>query len=119
MLLVLAGLPEPVVNHLLRDEHGAVVRRFDLCYPLLRLIVEYDGRQHAEDRRQYDHDRDRREELDDGGWKILVVTAEGIYRDPERTLRRVRRALVSRGAADVPRTLRPEWRAHFPGRATS
>ena len=34
MLLVLAGLPEPRVNYLLRDEHGIVVRRFDLYYPV-------------------------------------------------------------------------------------
>lgn len=116
LLLVLAGLPEPTVNHVLRDASGRVRRRFDLCYPGLRLIVEYDGRQHAEDPAQYDHDRDRREELDELGWRVIVVTSEGIYRDPERTLRRVQAALRARGASDLPAHFRRGWRSHFPGR---
>ncbi len=33
LLLVLAGLPEPKVNHLIRDEWGAVLRRLDLATP--------------------------------------------------------------------------------------
>jgi hypothetical protein len=33
------------LRHRIRDEHGEVLRRFDLSYPALRLIVEYDGRQ--------------------------------------------------------------------------
>jgi hypothetical protein len=48
LLLVLAGLPEPRVNLLLRGRDGSWRRRYDLAYELLRLIIEYDGRQHAE-----------------------------------------------------------------------
>ena len=48
MLIVLAGLPEPTVNHLLLDEQGRVRRRLDLSYPSIKLIIEYDGRQHVE-----------------------------------------------------------------------
>jgi hypothetical protein len=33
MLIVLGGLPEPEVNHVIRDQHGAWSRRLDLCYP--------------------------------------------------------------------------------------
>ena len=116
MLLVLAGLPEPEVNFVLRDEHGAVLRRFDLYYAGVRVLVEYDGRQHAEDAAQYDHDRDRCEELDDGGWRIVVVTARGIYVDPEQTLLRVRKVLRAQGMTGLPTTFRPGWRRHFPGR---
>jgi hypothetical protein len=116
LLLVLAGLPEPKVNYVLLDDNGRVRRRFDLCYPQVRVIVEYDGRQHAEDPAQYDHDRDRREELDEQGWRIVVVTAEGIYRDPERTLRRVTQVLRARGSRDLPPHFRRGWRTHFPGR---
>ncbi len=116
MLLVLAGLPEPQVNHELRDEQGRLLRRLDLSYPELRLVVEYDGRQHAESPQQWETDLERREELDDGHWKILVVTAKGIYREPERTLERVRRNLVERGCAAVPRRLSDAWQPFFPGR---
>lgn len=115
MLIVLAGLPEPEVNHKIRDEHGRVLRRFDLSYPALRLIVEYDGRQHIEREESWESDLDRREEFDDERWRLLVVTAKGIYREPERTILRVRRALKQRGCRDLP-PLSDAWRAHFPGR---
>lgn len=115
MLLVLAGLPEPVVNHAIRDDHGEVLARLDLSYPQLRLIVEYDGRQHAEDTAQWRRDLARREMLDETEWRIIVVTADGIYREPERTLARVRKALLERGGR-VPRHLSEDWRPFFPAR---
>lgn len=115
MLIVLSGLPEPEVNHKLRDEYGHVVRRLDLSYPALRLIVEYDGRQHIERKQNWDSDLDRREEFDDDGWRIVVVTAKGIYREPERTLGRIRKALKARGCPNLPARLSDDWRPHFPG----
>lgn len=116
LLLVLAGLPEPVVNHVVRDDAGHWQRRFDLCYPDLRLIVEYDGRQHAADPAQWREDVIRREWLDEEGWRILVILSDGIYVRPEQTLRRVHRALQERGARGLPRRWNEEWRRHFPGR---
>lgn len=116
MLIVLAGLPEPEVNLKLRDEYGDVVRRFDLSYPDVRLLVEYDGRQHAEDPEQYDSDIYRREDLDRWGWRLVVVTSKGIYRKPEETLLRVHRALKERGATGLPARLSDAWRPHFPVR---
>ncbi len=117
MLIVLAGLPEPVVNHKIRDVDGRVLRRLDLSYPDLRLIVEYDGRHHIERIGNWDSDLDRREEFDEDGWRILVVTATGVYRRPERTIERIRRALRSRGCPGVLRQVSDTWRAHFPGDA--
>ncbi len=114
LLIVLAGLPEPKVNHTVRDRHGDVVMRFDLSYPSLKLLIEYDGRQHAEDSAQWVRDLERRELLDNDGWKLLVVTAEGIFKDPGLTLSRVRAALKERGATKLPRRLRTEWEIHFP-----
>lgn len=116
MLIVLGALPEPEVNHTVRDEYGAVVVRLDLSYPALKLIVEYDGRQHADTAAQWERDLERREMFDDNGWRIIVVTARGIYREPERTLLRIRAALVSRGGAVV-RHLAEDWRPYFPSRA--
>ncbi len=113
MLIVLAGLPEPRTNVQVVDESGVVRRRYDLYYPEERLVVEYDGRQHAFDVAQWAHDLERREELDDQELRILVVNAEGIYRHPQRTLERVRRLLVARGSRPVPE-IGDEWRSHFP-----
>ncbi len=111
MLIVLAGLPEPEVNMVVRDEDGRVVRRYDLCWPSIKLIVEYDGRHHAAVG-QWKRDLGRREEIDDDGFRILVVTSEGIYESPADTLQRVRRQLVLRGWPDVP-PLDDGWRSHF------
>ena len=115
LLIVLAGLPEPEVNHTIRDEYGRVKRRFDLSYPSVRLIVEYDGRQHVEIKQNWDSDLGRREELDDTGWRILVVTSRGIYRDPGETVTRVHRALRKQGWRGLPTRTSDAWRPFFPG----
>jgi hypothetical protein len=112
LLIVLAGLPEPKVNHILRWSDGRWRRRFDLFYEKIGLVVEYDGRQHAVDPGQWITDLERREELDDEEYRLLVVTSKGIYKEPERTLERVRRQLIERGWGDVP-PINDAWRAHF------
>jgi very-short-patch-repair endonuclease len=116
MLIVLAGLPEPEVNVVLRNENGEWLVRFDLCYRGLKLVVEYDGRQHAEDDGQWDRDIDRREDLDAWGYRLVVVRSKGIYVEPQRTLERIARALRERGCRTVPRRLKEEWQQYFPGR---
>ena len=117
MLLVLAGLPEPEVNRTLRAEDGQPVRKYDLSYPMVRVIVEYDGRQHVERIEQWESDLARREAIDDEGWRILVVTSAGIYRRPEQTVLRVWRLLRGRRLAGVPRRPADGWRPHFPVRS--
>ena len=116
MLLVLAGLPEPEVNLILRGLDGEWQRRFDMYYKRQRLLVEFDGRQHAEDEVQWVGDIYRREELDRRGERLIIITRSGIYDEPLRTLERVRSALVERGATGLPRRFRPEWQRYFPGR---
>jgi hypothetical protein len=113
LLLVLAGLPEPRVNLIIRGRDGGWRRRYDLAYEHLRLLIEYDGRQHAEDTQQWLTDIFRRKELDQIRWRLVVITSEGIYREPLRTLERVRDALLASGAKGIRRTFKPEWRLHF------
>jgi very-short-patch-repair endonuclease len=115
MLIVLAGLPAPKVNHVVRDETGHPVRRYDLWYERSETLVEYDGRQHIERDEQWESDIERREELDDAGRRIIVVTSKGVYRCPERTLLRIQRILRERGEPGVPSRLSDDWRPHFPG----
>jgi very-short-patch-repair endonuclease len=112
LLIVLAGLPEPKVNMIVRIADGKWRWRFDLCYPECKLIIEYDGHQHAYDAEQWSNDLERREGLDQEGWRILIVISDGIYADPLRTLHRVRTALEERGAR-VPKSFKQEWTRHF------
>jgi hypothetical protein len=116
LLLVLAGLPEPRVDLIIRGRDGSWRRRYDLAYEHFQLIIEYDGRQHAKDTQQWLTDIFRREELDRIRWRLVIVTSEGIYHEPLRTLERVRGALLECGAVGIRRTFKPEWRLHFPGR---
>lgn len=113
LLIVLAGLPEPSVNVIVRGENGSWRMRFDLCYIYQRLIVEYDGRQHADSPQQWERDIYRREELDRMDYRLLIVTSRGVYNEPHRTLERVRDALRERGVR-VPSRFKNEWRRHFP-----
>lgn len=115
MLIVLAGLPTPQVNFILRHPDGSWWMRFDLCYPSLKLIIEYDGRQHAEDDDQWLHDLKRREALDRMGWRIIVVTSRDYYDTPEEVLRRLRDALIDRGMLGVRRRFKTEWIRHIVG----
>jgi very-short-patch-repair endonuclease len=115
MLLVLAGLPEPTVNYKVYDASGRLLYRFDLSYPELKILVEYDGRQHRDDLDQWDHDSDRNDWFVANGWRHVPVFVRGIYRDPAKTLRRVEAALRERGAT-LPRRMSDDWRPHFPGR---
>ncbi len=89
MLLVLAGLPEPTVNVIIRNAEGSWRMRFDLSYPGLKLIIEYDGRQHTESSGQWRRDLRRREELDRLGWRLIVITSDDLHDAPGAVLTRV------------------------------
>jgi hypothetical protein len=117
MLIVLAGLPEPQVNLTVGDPSTMERRKYDLSWPEVKLIVEYDGRQHADRAEQWESDLERREAIDDDGWRIVVVVARGIYSMPDQTLAKIHRLLVDRGHPDVPRRLGDGWQAHFPVRS--
>lgn len=112
MLLVLAGLPEPSVNLELVLREGTAKVRIDLSYPKVKVAVEYDGRQHVEVVDQWEGDLGRREDLDDGDWRLIVVTSRGIYRSPGDTVLRVWRALRKRGYRPLPPPT-DGWRVHF------
>ena len=118
MLVVLAGLPEPTVNHIIRDPHtGEWRRRFELAYEELRVAVEYEGRHHRDDDDVWAADIDRREDLDRQTWRVVQVISSGLHDKPLRTLQRIDQARVDRGAAPA-RAFAEEWRRYFPGRQT-
>jgi hypothetical protein len=114
MLMVLAGLPEPTVNHIIRDpDTGAWLRRFELAYRELLLAIEYEGRQHRDDDDIWAADIERREDLEHDAWRIVQVISDGLFTTPLRTLQRIDRARVDRGARPTP--FLDEWKRYFPG----
>lgn len=113
MLIVLAGLPEPRVNGVIRDERGDVVRRHDLDWPEQLVALEFDGRHHIEREGQWEKDLRRREAAEADGWRVIVLVARDIYRTPGETVDRVFAALKARGAEGLPSRPSDEWRRHF------
>lgn len=101
LLLVSAGLPEPEVNVSIITFDGRFIATPDLRYPRSRVAIEYDGRQHAEDRRQWGRDISRREDYDDAGWRVIVIRAEDLLR-PWATVNKIWRILRERGEPGLP-----------------
>lgn len=84
LLLVLAGLPRPSVQHRVVDGTGREVR-FDLAYPEALPAIEYDGEAHDD---ALDRDRDLRTAA--LGWETLRLLHRDLVRTPGRTVDLVR-----------------------------
>ena len=113
LLVVLAGLPEPEPNVVVRDEVGGWVGVVDLAYPELKIAIEYHGDVHRTKRGKWRSDVAKAELLRALGWTVIILTADDIESRPERTLLRVRGALVEAGHPEVPAAVDPAWRAHL------
>jgi hypothetical protein len=96
LLMIDAGLPEPVVNVPALDDEGQFLALPDLSYPHLKVAIEYDGDHHRTDPATWRRDVERRQRLEDAGWLIITATADDVIRHPERLLRRVRTAITNR-----------------------
>jgi hypothetical protein len=57
------------------DADGVAACASRLCCPDLKLVVEYDGRQHREDLDHWDHDVMRRDWRDAEGWAVVGQSA--------------------------------------------
>lgn len=93
VLLIRHGLPEPALNHDVRDERGVFVACVDLAYPRARVAVEYHGAQHHE---TYAADVERVERLRTAGWEVIQVTS-ALFARPDVLVARVAAALRRRG----------------------
>ncbi|MBV9515308.1 MAG: hypothetical protein JO280_14905 [Mycobacteriaceae bacterium] len=98
LLLVDAGLPRPTTQIMVHDGDYIGLAYLDLGWEEFKVAAEYDGDQHRSDRRQYVHDISRSELLSDLGWVVVRVIAED---HPDDIVRRVRKALISRGFRDT------------------
>lgn len=86
-MLVAAGLPRPVRQHVLNDEQGRFVARFDLAWPEWRLGVEFQSWKHHHGRRAWRRDQARANRAVAQGWRVLAATEDDVG-DDCRTLAR-------------------------------
>jgi len=96
LVLVHAGLPEPVIGHTVFDADGFFVATPDLAYPVERVALEYEGDHHRSDRRTFADDILRRELLEDAGWVVIRVISDHLVH-PALLAGRVSRILAARG----------------------
>ncbi|RLK52417.1 DUF559 domain-containing protein [Microbacterium telephonicum] len=104
LVLTGAGLPEPQLNHELRDPSGMLLAVLDLAYPERRVAVEYEGAHHLLDSVQWSKDITRYEMLAALGWTVIRVTSAQLHGDAAGVVARVRRALAARPDAASPVT---------------
>lgn len=115
MMIVLARLPAPHVNAVVHDRDGRFVARVDLLLAEWRVVVEYDGRHHETDPRQWLRDRLRREALEALGFRVIVVSAPDLD-EPARVVLRIHEALVAGGYDGPAPVLNVMWHRWFPSR---
>ena len=86
MMIIDAGLPEPVVNGIVRDDAGRWVAQSDLVFAGFKLVVEYDGDGHRADRRRFLNDIDRRQRIEESGSKVIQVTPRHVFQRRDQTI---------------------------------
>ncbi len=94
--LVDAGLPLPTPQCPVHDRRGLEVVHGDLGWPRWKVLLEYEGRQHA-DHAQFDRDVDRYSLMAADGWLVVRFGGRHLGRR-QVVVDRVACALRSRGA---------------------
>jgi hypothetical protein len=91
-----AGFPEPRVNLPLRDRRGATIAHGDLVWPDYRVVLEYEGRQHAEDPEQFAIDIRRLDDIAEAEYRVIRVDRE-LLAARSLLVRKISTALIDRG----------------------
>ncbi|UPK76772.1 DUF559 domain-containing protein [Nocardioidaceae bacterium SCSIO 66511] len=118
LLLVLAGLPGPDTCNLNVYDDDRFLGCGDLVWVAYRLVVEYDGRQHAEDTAQWNLDLDRVQGFDDAGWRFYRVTNQRL-RAPRDVVRRAYGLLIEGGYTGPEPVFNSQWSRLFERRPAS
>jgi Protein of unknown function (DUF559) len=94
-----AGLPAPVLQHVVGDGAAGTVGAVDLAWPAERVVVEFDGDGHRE-RRVFVDDLRRQNGLILAGWTVLRFSSADLLGRPTWVIETIRRALVTAGATN-------------------
>lgn len=87
-----AGLPEPVLQHVVHDEAGRFAGRADLAWPDRQVLVEFDGDGHRE-RSVFVNDLRRQNRLVAAGWAVLRFSSADVLGRPAEVVAEIRAAL--------------------------
>ena len=96
LLIVHAGLPEPVVGYQVNDADGNFIGVPDLAYIREKIALDYDGEVHRTDEQVFHDDIERRERFEDADWKYVRASKQHLARSGT-FLARVARYLWIRG----------------------
>jgi len=80
LLIVRAGLPEPMVNIEIVNRYGVRIAIGDLGYPEYRVLIEYDGEYHFADNAQMFRDVDRLDAVMEEGWRVIRLNKTHLNR---------------------------------------
>ena len=94
-----AGLPPPVLQHVVEDGAAGKVGEVDLAWPAQRVVVEFDGDLHRE-RRRFVDDLRRQNGLVLAGWTVLRFSSADVLGRPAWVVATIRRALAQPGATN-------------------
>src|SRR5690606_20521706 len=99
LLILAAGLPEPVVQFEVRVD-GRLIARTDLAYPELKIGIEYDGDGHRTEKEEWRRDIQRQRALAAAGWVSLHLTEADLAPGArDASAAQLRRAIATRGMA--------------------
>lgn len=93
------GLPEPVIDFEVHDEHGRLLGISEYAYPEYKIAIEIEGDHHRTSKRQWDRDIEKYRAYEASGWKTIRLTSRHIL-ESVLGVRIVTEALVERGWAD-------------------
>ncbi|WP_426005697.1 hypothetical protein ACPFL9_02740 [Paenarthrobacter sp. NyZ202] len=96
LALVNANLPEPELNHVVRNNLGQAVLWPDGAYREFKVSLQYDGQHHA-GTEQHVRDIERQERSLSLGWLEVRISKRDLEGERPAVVHKVRRALVSRG----------------------
>jgi hypothetical protein len=96
LLFLRGGLPEPELNVVIHDsDSGQWLSDSDFVWRNQRVVAEFDGDHHRTDRRQWQNDVARCQNLQDDGWAFMQLTYASVMVHPRNqgTVSRLRRLL--------------------------
>lgn len=97
LMILRADLPTPDLQIVVADETGYEFARIDLGYEVLKIGIDYNGKEFHSSDEQKAHDAWRNEQLERLGWIMIHIDADRLRNDPWGIIAEIEGALRERG----------------------